>query len=280
MIVDGLAYGAMPEGLIRALPRQPVALCHHPLAHEPGLSAEAAARLLGSERAALALAAHVIVTSDTTKRTLVSEFSVPEAAITVAPPGLDPAEPARGAAGAPLILSVGSLTPRKGHLALVGALASLPPGRVWRAVFAGPEDRSPETARAVRRAVADAGLATRIAFAGAVGRETLDQLYGEASLFALASGYEGYGMVFAEAMMRGLPVVAFDLPTLREIAPPGARRLAPVGDVPTLSAALDAYLVDPALRRAAGLAGRRAALAMPGWETTWAAVRAALGRAP
>ena len=96
VIVDGLAFGAMPAALIRALPRKPLALCHHPLAHEPGLDAATAARLRETEREALALAAHVIVTSAATKRTLATEFALPEAKITVAPPGLDRAAAARG----------------------------------------------------------------------------------------------------------------------------------------------------------------------------------------
>lgn len=278
MIVDGLAYGAMPEAAIRALARRPLALCHHPLAHEPGLQPSVAARLRESERAALALSAHVFVTSAETKRTLLAEFGLADEKVTVAPPGLDHAKPARGRAGAPTVLCVASFTPRKGHLALVAALAMLPPEVEWRAVFSGPEDRSPETAAAVRRAVAEAGLGGRIEFAGAGSRGALDRLYDEATIFALASTYEGYGMVFAEAMMRTLPIAAFDLPTLREMAPPEALRLAPMGDVAALSVAIEGLLRDPAARREAGAAGRRAALAMPGWEGSWEIVRGALER--
>lgn len=279
VIVDGLAYGALPPALIRRLPRPAIALCHHPLGHEPGLAPAKAARLIANERAALALAAHVIVTSEETKRTLIAEFGVTPEKVTVAAPGLDRAAAARGGSGAPVILSVGSLTPRKGHLALVSALAALArrrPDLGWRAVFAGPDDRAPETAAAVRAAIGAAGLLGRIELAGAVGQAELHRLYDGATIFALASRYEGYGMVFAEAMMRGLPIVACDAGAVRALTPDTAAILAPVEDAAALSSALESLLAAPERARAMGAAGRAHALTIPGWDATWRAVSDAL----
>ena len=88
LLIDGLAYGAMPVDLIQRLGRQVLALVHHPLCLERGLSAERCATLKASEAAALALARHVIVTSATTARILRSEFAVPEERVTVAEPGV------------------------------------------------------------------------------------------------------------------------------------------------------------------------------------------------
>ncbi|MEX2518276.1 MAG: glycosyltransferase family 4 protein [Paracoccaceae bacterium] len=279
LIIDGLAYAALPHDLIHRLPRPPLALCHHPLGHEPGLATAQAARLIANERAALALAAHVIVTSEETKRTLIAEFALAAGKVTVAPPGLDRAGPARGGTGAPLILSVGSLTPRKGHLALVAALAALAarrPDLRWRSVFAGPDDRAPATAAAVRTAIASAGLSGRITVSGAVGAAALDRLYDEAAIFALASRYEGYGMAFAEAMMRALPVVACDAPAVRALASKEVAILAPIGDDAALSTALEALLDAPERAGRMGAAGRARALAIPGWDTTWRRVASVL----
>ena len=70
LLIDGLAYGAMPVGLIRRLDRRIVALVHHPLGLEPGLGPERELELLESEIAALAEARWVITTSGATARLL------------------------------------------------------------------------------------------------------------------------------------------------------------------------------------------------------------------
>lgn len=279
VLVDGLAYGALPAELIAALPRAPVALCHHPLGKEPGLSAAEARRLMASERAALGLARHVIVTSAETKRALADELDVAPERVTVAPPGLGRAAPAKGRAGAPLILAVGSLTVRKGHDVLIAALARLAttrPDLDWEARIAGADHFSPGTAATLRRQVAEAGLAARIRLLGAQTPEALDRLYDEAAIFALASRYEGYGMVFAEAMMRALPVVACDAGAVAELVPETAGRLAPVDDASTLAAALETLLEDAGLRARMGASGREHALKIPGWDATWATIERVL----
>ena len=91
LLIDGLAYGAMPPDVIAAARGPIVALVHHPLCLETGLSPERQAELRASETAALALARHVIVTSATTAGTLLTEFGVPADRITVAEPGTDAA---------------------------------------------------------------------------------------------------------------------------------------------------------------------------------------------
>lgn len=281
LLVDGLAYGAMPAEMIAALPRRPVALCHHPLGREPGLSDDDARRLLAAERAALALAAHVVVTSAETKRGLVADMGVAAADVTVVRPGLDRAAPARGRKGAPVILSVGSLTPRKGHDVLVAALARMAEARPdlgWEARVAGAADLSPQTARALHRQIAEAGLESRVTILGPQTSAGLDALYDEAAIFALASRYEGYGMVFAEAMMRALPVVACDAGAVAALTPADAGVLTPVDDAAALAAALTDLLEDPARRAWMGEAGRAHALTIPGWDAAWAAIETVLRR--
>ena len=79
IVIDGLAYGVLPELAEDVCKtRDVIALVHHPLALETGLTDEQAAALHESERRALAAARHVIVTSDATARTLVADYAVPQ----------------------------------------------------------------------------------------------------------------------------------------------------------------------------------------------------------
>ena len=96
LLIDGLAYGAMPADLIEGFRRPVVALVHHPLGLEAGLTPDRRAALLASEAAALGLARRIVVTSPLTGRLLASDFNVDGAVIAVAEPGTDPAGRSRG----------------------------------------------------------------------------------------------------------------------------------------------------------------------------------------
>ena len=116
LLLDGLAYGALPPDIIAAAnPRRMVALVHHPLGLEAGLREEQSTRLVASERAALALAERIVVTSRFTRNLLTESFSVPPERIAVAEPGTEPAPRAEGS-GSPCVslLAVGAVSPRKG----------------------------------------------------------------------------------------------------------------------------------------------------------------------
>jgi glycosyltransferase involved in cell wall biosynthesis len=191
----------------------------------------------------------------------------------VARPGLDPAPAAARRGDPPTILCVGSVTPRKDQRTLIAALARVV-DRPWRAVVAGADDLDPACAAAVRAAAAPLG--GRVRLLGALDDAALDAAYDGADLFALPSRYEGYGMVYAEAMMRALPVVAARNAAAEALIPETAGLLVPPGDDAAMAAALAALLDDPARARAMGDAGRAAALALPGWRETAAAAARAL----
>jgi glycosyltransferase involved in cell wall biosynthesis len=275
VLVDGLAFGTLPADRLRALGRPVAALVHHPLALEGGRSAAEAATVAAAERAALATAAAVIATSPATARKLMADYGVPAYRLTVALPGTDRLPPAVGTGAVPTILTVATITPRKGHGTLVAALARIR-DRPWRAVFVGDDGRDPACAAALRREIAERGLQDRIALTGAVTPLALLDHYLAADLFALVSSHEGYGMAFAEALSAGLPIVAGDGGAVRETVPADAGTLAPPGDVAATAAALARLLDDPVLRRRTAAAARRAGAALPTWDDTATAMAAAL----
>ncbi|MEC9435669.1 MAG: glycosyltransferase family 4 protein [Pseudomonadota bacterium] len=277
VLADGLALGALPADAIpEGLAPRLVALCHHPLGLETGLEDAEAARMLSAEAAVLARCASVVVTSTETARILRDRLSVPPGRIAVAPPGIDPAPlaPRRGGREGrpPLILGVGAISARKDWGTLVDALARIA-DRAWTCVIAGDAERDPSTARALAVRIAETGLGPRIRLAGALDRAEIDALYLDADLFALPSRYEGYGMVIAEAMMRGLPVAACE--AVAEVAG-GAARLVPAGDDAALAGALAAILDDAAEADRMAAASRARALALPGWDRTARVVAGAL----
>ncbi|KQT19804.1 glycosyl transferase family 1 [Methylobacterium sp. Leaf399] len=280
LLVDGLAYGALPPAVLALAGTRPVvALVHHPLGLEAGLSAEAAARLVAVERAALALAAGVVVTSRFTRALLVSDFGVPAARIAVAEPGTDPAPRAPGGGTRTVqLLAIGAVTPRKGFEHLVAALAGLA-GLDWHLTIAGACDRAPGHVADVRRAIAAAGLEARITLAGTVSAARLDALYAQADLVVSPSLFEGFGMALAEALARGLPVVASTGGAAAETVPDAAGLKVAPGDVAALADALRAMIADPARRRAAAEAAWAAGEDLTRWPDTAAIVAATLREA-
>ena len=267
LVIDGLAYGALPEEAQSLRERYPlVALVHHPLALETGLSSAEAAALHTSERAALACARHVIATSDTTARILIGDYGVPAERVTVVQPGTDRAavhEARRD--GVLTLLTVGAIVPRKGYDVLVEALARLKDRR-WRLVIVGDNTRSPDTAASLDDDIARYGLSDRIGIAGPVSEERLAELYEGADLFVLPSRFEGYGMAYTEAMAHGVPVIGTNAGAIPDTVPSGAGVLVPPDDVDALAATLR-QLIDNESERAQLAAGARAASAsFPTWR--------------
>lgn len=267
LLIDGLALGAIPVDLMRRVQRRVVALVHHPLYLEAGLSEARSKELFASERDVLADAAHVVVTSPTTKTLVARHLGVPAERITVAEPGTERAARARGT-GTPLaLLAVGAVVPRKGYHVLVEALAGLA-NADWRLSIAGPDDRSPQTTEQVRALIAKKELEPRIRMLGAVDQAALAALYDAADVFVMPSLFEGYGMVLAEAMSRGLPIVCTTGGAAAETAPAAAAIKVPPGQAEALETALRQVLNNPALRARMAEASWTAGQKLPQWDDT------------
>ena len=276
-VIDGLALPAF-AGLRTRLPRSWIALMHHPLALETGLATEQVETLARIERRLLPLARRVIVTSPHTASDLAA-YHVPPARIGVVLPGTDPAPLARGSSGPGFaLLCVASLTARKGHLVLLEALAELLELE-WHLTCAGSPDRDPQTAQAVSATIARLGLDDRVSLVGEQDEAGLAPLYDRADLFVLASYHEGYGMVLAEALARGLPIVATKAGAIPGTVPPSAGMLVEPGDPAAFAGALRQIMTEPALRDllCAGAASERERL--PGWADAVRAFSAELDRA-
>jgi glycosyltransferase involved in cell wall biosynthesis len=215
----------------------------------------------------------VITVSRSSADELVTHTTIPRERIRVVPNGVDPdiaanedVEAARhefGLGDMPYVFWIGSLEPRKNVGLLVDAFArwALHSDLPHLLVLAGPagwvEDEAAVFAPARR-------LGDRVRTIGRVGDPVLSALYRGAELFAFPSRHEGFGIPVLEAMAQETPVLAADIPALREIAA-GAAVLRSPDDTDAWVAALDNLLHnEPELSRL-GIAGRQRAQ-----EYSWA----------
>lgn len=162
---------------------------------------------------------------------------------------------AAGAAGAPpprtptrYALHVGTVEPRKNVSTLLAA---------WRRLRAQRPGAPPLVlcggfgwkAAALRREIAEAERQGWAVHLGYVSAEELAALYRGAELVVLPSFYEGFGLPAVEALRAGVPLVASDLPVLREVAGEAAL-FVPPDRAELWAERIAALLADPALRDA------------------------------
>lgn len=190
--------------------------------------------------------------------------------VTVAEPGVDPADPVAGSITGARLLSVAVLAPHKGQDMLIAALHRLADLN-WTCTLAGSADADP--AFAARLRVHAGALGERVRFVGPLAGPELDLAYVAADLLVHPSRAETYGMVITEALARAIPVVATDVGGIpgalgRDASGHRPGCLLPPDDVDALAGALRGWLTDPGRRadwRRAAMA-RRGTLA--GWSTT------------
>ncbi len=113
----------------------------------------------------------------------------------------------------------------------------------------------PDRAEIERRAAA-AGVAERVRFLGRVEGDAKYDLMARSHAVLMPSRFETFGMVAVEAQAAGVPVVAFDVGPLREVAGPGGARLVTPFDTSAFAAEVASLVTDPARRAALGLQGR------------------------
>ncbi len=273
VIFDGLACGALPEEVASLAVRTTlVALVHHPLADESGLEESESTRFFQSEKESLKSVRHVIVTSAFTGRRLL-DFGVSESRITVIEPGTEPAPLALGSAlgsalgaasdAAVSLLAVASVTPRKGYLDLLAALAKVR-DLDWRLDCVGGLEMDRRHAATVLAQAAAFGA--RVRFHGALPPDDLPTLYNRADLFVSPSHYEGYGMAIAEAAACGLPILAASGGAVPFTTAGKAAHLVTPGDIGAMADALRTLIREPSARLALRERSLTARADLPTWN--------------
>ncbi len=279
-VIDGLALPGFADCLEREAGRLTVIVfVHHPLADETGLSDRERTRVAELEARLLRLARGVMAPSESTAR-LVAAYGVPRSRIAVTPPGTaKPRRPMRRrpTRGAVQFLCVASLTPRKGHMILVEALAELA-DRDWQCRCIGSLTRDAATATAVRYEIGRRGLKGRLELAGEWEPARLGEAYAAADAMVLPSFHEGYGMALAEALAHGLPVVSTTAGAIPDTVPASAGLLVPPGDTAAFREALRRFLDEPPLRARLAAGARKAAARLPDWPQAVAGWAEALDR--
>lgn len=259
--------------LVTALPRgRVVVTCHDTDAFRSVLNDDRESKLpralVRRVAAGLAVADVVTCVSETTRRDLVASGLVdPERAVVV-PNGVHPAcTPDPEAAGdrqaAALLgdgaglelLHVGSTIARKRIDVLLEAFAGVAANRPGiRLVRVGGALTSSQEALA-----AALGIRDRVVVLPPLDRATLAAVYRRAALALLPSEREGFGLPVIEALACGTPVVASDLPVLREVGG-GAVAYAPMGEVARWRTAILALLEERETAPGAWTARRRAGI--------------------
>ncbi len=149
------------------------------------------------------------------------------------------------AAGRPLILSVGRLSPEKRLDVLLDAVARLTQDAYLAIAGTGPDEAG------LRARAGRLGLTGRVRFLGFVPGPDLRGLYRLADVFAITSEAELQSLTTMEAMATGLPVVAADRYALAELVSHGHNGfLAAPGRSDEIAAYLDILVANPGLRAA------------------------------
>lgn len=182
--------------------------------------------------------------------------------------GFDP-EAVRGkcAAAGPLrIIFVGILIPRKGLHVLIEALKHMPAG-TWRLAVAGDPGFDPGYAAGIRGRVEDAKLGRHVDFLGPVADSDLAQLLRDSHLLVVPSSYEGFGIIYAEAMGFGVPAIGCRCGAVPELIDHGRNGfLVMPGDHKGLARHLLYLQENRSVLRDMSLAARETFQALPGWE--------------
>ena len=196
------------------------------------------------------------------------EFGVQPDRVSVVYPGTQTASRARGGGTQRVeLLSVGSLIPRKGFDVLVSALAKLT-DLDWHLTIIGDNQRDAVCAAALTQQISACQLGDRITQTGTLTADELASYYDRSDVFVLASRFEGYGMAYAEAMARGLPVIGTTGGAISDTVPEQAGVLVPPGDVNALAQAIALMVREPLAREKFAQGAWQSAQLLPTWKTS------------
>lgn len=191
----------------------------------------------------------VSVLTETDRRAYAERIRLPKERLVVMPNPLDAEQRARSTLSEPVIAAAGRLSPVKQYPKLLQAFTHVAEKHPqWRLRIYGSGDHE----KKIRRTVTDLGLEDSVELMGQT-KDVLGAL-SEASVLAISSRVEGFGMTIVEAFSVGVPVVSFDCPHgPREIIEHGHDGLlVPAQDVDTLGKALLSLVEDAQERELMG----------------------------
>jgi glycosyltransferase involved in cell wall biosynthesis len=275
VLIDGLLAVAASRVLDAQSTRLRIVVLAHMVASAlPGIRDGAGTAV--REREALNAARRVIATSEWTRSELIARALAEPDHIIVAHPGTDAAPAATGSASGGHLLCVGVVALHKGQDVLVHALAGMADLPGWSCSIVGSLNADPEFASWTAAAIRSAGLSERIALMGVLtGRRLADEYHGT-DLVVAPSRAESYGMVVAEAVARGIPVVAARVGGVPEaIAGSTAAMLTPPNDPVALRAVLRQWWEEPPRRAVLKAEAMRSRVASRTWAES-AAIAAAV----
>lgn len=220
-----------------------------------------------------------IYNSQTTQTAVAQLLQQPKPGIVAYPAG-DRFQPAITAAAiaeraqesGPLrLIFVGNLIPRKGLHTLLAALARLPV-ESWELTVVGETAVNPAYAHAIKRQAAKLNGQTH--FLGAIADGDLAQQLRCSHLLVVPSQYEGFGIVYLEAMSFGLPAIASTAGAAHEIISHETDGfLINPDDAAALAEHIRALHQNRARLTEMGLAARQRFLAQPSWDNSMARIR-------
>lgn len=260
-----------PQGAICWLLKQKLGIPYVTYCHGEEITQTGMRKYQPRARNAIYREAQAVVAANEFARQKLLDIGVSEERIWKIHPGVDagrfrpaPRDPElmekHGLDGKKVLLTVGRLVPRKGHLAVMEALARLLPDlpdTVYLIAGKGPEQQR------LQQAAERLGISHAVRFAGYVPEERLADYYNLADIFVMPTSVEeatgdveGFGMVFLEANACGKPVVAGRSGgTFDSVSDGVTGFLVEPEDVEELRHVLSGLLKDPSLRQRLGHAG-------------------------
>ncbi len=180
----------------------------------------------------------------------------------------------RAAEQGPLrILFVGSLIPRKELHTLLLALSRLPKD-VWMLDVVGSLETDPDYVSKIQRIIESERLGSRIRLLGVLDRSSLTECYLKSQFLAVPSSYEGFGIVYLEAMGYGLPCMAGNVGAAHEVVTHAKDGfLITPGDVDAIAGYIDQLIRDREMLRNMSLAALSRYVVHPTWSDSAEKIR-------
>lgn len=188
----------------------------------------------------------IVVTGESVRDAVLSDAAISNRDVTCIPPGIaDGWQRKRCYANtARQLLCIANYVPGKGHLRLIETLAELS-DLDWTLKIYGNTSFASEVYRAVRQAVAQYGLSSRIEALAEIPHPQVNEAMCRADLLLQFSTDESYSMVTAEALSSGLPVVSHPTGAMRAFARHGTIAHVDTQDRACVAARLRELLSDP-----------------------------------